>query len=386
MTMKKYSRPVRSLALACSTAGLLCMQAVAAEPEAVKKEDVVALMRKVADRQLPSPDKYPKIWIGDWSWGPFVHGLMALGKIPGNERYTGMLLDIGRKEKWQVIKTAWYANDHCTPQSYLELYETKRDPVMLAPAQKALDAFMTSWEQSDDSLEYVPRNYTNKWSWIDALYMSPPTYVRLAAVTGDRKYRDFVHKWWWKVSDYYYDTAENLYVNKTDQLKARERNKKKVFWCRGNGWVVGGLVRVLQYLPKDDPFRPRYEKQFVEMCGKLAEIQLPNGLWSAGLLDPVKWQPESSGSGFFIYGMAYGINEGLLDKAKFLPVVMRGWQGLAGCVSPQGEFQHVQPVGGGAEKFDPHLSAPYGSGAFLLAGSEVYRMLETKMAEGRMEK
>ena len=247
---------------------------------------------------------------------------------------------------------------------------------MIAPAVKALDAYIAAAAGQDDNLDFKSQN-AGKWSWCDALYMSPPAFARLGAVTGDRKYVEYLHTWWWKVSDYYYDKEEKLYFRDQNMLKIRESNGRKIFWSRGNGWVAGGLVRVLQCLPKDDAVRPRYVEQFKEMCGTLAEIQCADGLWRSGLLDAAAYDgPESSGSAFFVYAFAYGVNQGLLERARFGPVALKGWKGLESCVTPEGWFQKVQPVGDRPGKFKAGCSMPYGAGAFLLAGSEIYKMLE----------
>jgi len=141
--------------------------------------------------------------------------------------------------------------------------------------------------------------------------------------------------------------------------------------------VVGGLVRVLQYLEKDDPMRPKYVGQLKEMCNKLADIQADNGLWHPGLLDPKTHpQPETSGSAFFVYAMAYAVNQGIIDRDRFVPVIEKAWGGLCSHLQADGRFTGIKPVGDSPRKYNPDYTMPYGVGAFLLAGSEVYRLLE----------
>ena len=138
---------------------------------------------------------------------------------------------------------------------------------------------------------------------------------------------------------------------------------------------MGGLVRVLQFLPADHPARPRFVRQFQEMAARVQSCQQPDGLWRASLLDPASYPlRETSGSGFFTYALAWGVNQGLLERAKFEPAVKKAWLALADCVSPDGRLSHVQPVGGDPRRFDENATEVYGVGAFLLAGSEVYRM------------
>jgi hypothetical protein len=245
---------------------------------------------------------------------------------------------------------------------------------MIEPTRKALDEYIKAAESLDDNLDFTKAN-RKKWSWCDALYMSPPTFARMYRLTGDEKYRDYLHTWWWKVSDYYYDADEHLYYRDETFFEKREPNGKKIFWSRGNGWVVGGLVRVLQALQKDDPMRLKYVTQFKEMCNKLADIQAEDGLWRSGLLDPVAHtQPETSGSAFFVYAMAYGVNQGILDRDRFMPVIKKAWSGLSRHLQADGRFTGIQPVGDSPRKYNANNTMPYGVGAFLLAGSEVYKL------------
>ena len=138
-----------------------------------------------------------------------------------------------------------------------------------------------------------------------------------------------------------------------------------------------GLARVLEYLPKNHPSRPQFEQQFREMAGKVLECQQADGLWRASLLDPKSFPlKETSGSGFYTYALAWGVNEGLLDRAKFEPAVRKGWTALVACVNADGKLTHVQPIGADPQKFDLEATEVYGVGAFLLAGSEVHRLAQ----------
>jgi hypothetical protein len=98
-------------------------------------------------------------------------------------------------------------------------------------------------------------------------------------------------------------------------------------------------------------------------------------MWRSSLLDSDDYtMPEASGSALFTYGLAWGINQGLLDRATYEPEVQKAWAGLVKCVTADGQVTHVQPHGNGPVQFPEDSTAPYGSGVFLLAGSEVYRM------------
>jgi unsaturated rhamnogalacturonyl hydrolase len=128
-------------------------------------------------------------------------------------------------------------------------------------------------------------------------------------------------------------------------------------------------------VPPDHPDYARYTTLFKEMAAKIREIQPEDGLWRPSLLDPQSYpQPESSGSAFFCYALAWGINHGLLDREVFLPAVERAWSGLIGTIHPDGMPGYVQPIGADPRSVTADMTEVYGVGAFLLAGKEVLKL------------
>ena len=243
----------------------------------------------------------------------------------------------------------------------------------------------------DTSLGFSqPDHGQELWSWCDALFMAPPTWLRLYAATGDEKYLNFAVTNFWRTTDFLYDKNENLFFRDSTFFKKTEANGQKVFWSRGNGWVFAGIVRALQYLPMNSPARPRFEQLFKDMAGKILSLQQADGLWRASLLDPQDFPtPEASGSALFTYGLAWGVNQGLLDRATFAPAVRKAWPALVGCVNADGRLTHVQPAGDRPVQFSADATSPYGGGVFLLAGSEVYRLavfLKAPLADNEAKK
>jgi rhamnogalacturonyl hydrolase YesR len=213
------------------------------------------------------------------------------------------------------------------------------------------------------------------WWWCDALFMAPPVWTRLAKATGDKSYLDYMDHKWWITSNLLYDLQEHLYTRDATYLDKHEANGKKIFWSRGNGWVMGGLARVLEAMPQDYPTRGKYVEQFQQMAEKVALLQGADGLWRPGLLDEKSYAlPEVSGSAFFVYALAWGINHGVLDRVTYLPVVQRGWAGLLTHIYKDGRLGCIQPIGAAPGDFKPTSSYVYGAGAFLLAGSETYSL------------
>ncbi|NQV33809.1 MAG: DUF4861 family protein, partial [Phycisphaeraceae bacterium] len=299
--------------------------------------------------------------------------LSAWGQMAESDRYLDACIGFGLKNDWQLGKRPYHADDHAVAQMYLSLYETTRDPAMIAPLIERFDWILAN--QPDTPLTHDNREHKKRYNWCDALFMAPPVWTRLASLTGKRAYLDYVNKEWWATTDYLYDTEEHLYFRDDRYFEQREANGKKIFWCRGNGWVFGGLVRTLANLPEDYPDRPRYLKIYHEMAAKLLTIQGKDGLWRSSLLDAETYPPpEASGSGFFCYGLAWGVNRGLLDAETYGPAIQKAWQGLVGCVHKNGKLGWVQPIGAAPGVVNADLTEIYGVGSFLLAGTELYKI------------
>jgi rhamnogalacturonyl hydrolase YesR len=325
-------------------------------------------IRKVADWELERSQPY---FGNEWTWSALYTGFMAASNATGDSKYRDAMMEVGKKFDWTLRSHLPNADDQSIGQTYTELYIQKHDPEMIANTRSELDDLIV---HENDPAPRIP------WWWCDALFMAPPLWARMNAITHDDKYLDYIDREWWKTSNLLYDPQEHLYFRDATYLKKTEPNGKKMFWSRGNGWVLGGLARLLQYFPKDDPRREKYVEQFREMSASLIAIQGKDGLWRSGLLDPDYYGlPENSGSALIAYGLAYGVNEGILDRKTYKPAVERAWKGLLSHVHADGRLDCVQQVGAAPAFYKPTSSYIFGVGGFLLAGSEVDRMAKTTM-------
>jgi len=227
-----------------------------------------------------------------------------------------------------------------------------------------------------ESLEWKTGGIVNReWAWCDALFMGPPPLADLAKVTGEIKYMDLCNKLWWKTTAYLYNPDQHLYFRDGSFLNKKEKNDEPVMWSRGNGWVMSGLAEVISYMPANYPERNKWVSLFKEMSNKIASLQQADGTWHASLLDPSSFPvKETSGTGFYCYALAWGINHGFLDAGKFTPVVLKAWKALSESVHPAGMLGYVQRIGGAPDQVNYNDTEVYGVGAFLLAGTEVLQL------------
>jgi rhamnogalacturonyl hydrolase YesR len=353
------------------------LRAIQGSLNAPKPYTVLDTMHLVADWQLNNPSIDAK---NSWIYAPFYSGVIALGKLEKDSRYIDAMMAQGADLRWQLDNNIYHADHHAVSQLYLELYALKQQPEMIEATQQRFNYVIDF--PKDDILDFARNGATDRWSWCDSLYMDPPAWVMLSKATGNNKYVDSANRRWWVTSDFLYDKDEHLYYRDSRYLNQHETNGQKIFWSRGNGWVLAGLARVLENLPKDYPDRGKYTGQFLQMAERIKALQQADGLWRTSLLDPADHpQPETSGTGFITYALAWGVNNGLLDRADYAPVVFKAWDALTQCVQRDGKLIHVQPVGDHPNGFDANSTAPFGVGAFLLAGSEVYKLAGGQLPE-----
>jgi unsaturated rhamnogalacturonyl hydrolase len=325
------------------------------------KRDVSKAMRRVADWQLERARANFNL---DWTYAAMYAGFMAVPNGVAGDRHAAAMKEMGEKFQWQLGPRAFHADDQAVGQTYLELYSKYREEKMIAPTRRRMDEMVKAADPQDGHL---------LWWWCDALFMAPPVLAKLSKATEDGKYLDYMDRQWWITSAKLYDAKEHLFFRDASFLDKHEANGRPVFWSRGNGWVMAGLVRVLKEMPADYPARPKYVAQFREMAASLAAVQEKDGLWRPGLLDANAYAlPEISGSAFITYALAYGVEEGILDKGEYLPRVKNAWAGLLSHIYKDGRLGSMQPIGAAPGEFTATSSYVFGVGAFLLAGSEIY--------------
>ena len=335
------------------------------KPRYIKKT-----MNKASKWQL----KNPKHELYDWTNGAFYAGVFAAYETTGSTRLWKALIAMGESNEWKPGPRLQHADDHAICQTYIDIYRIEKDEKMIEPFKEAADQIMSTPYKTGEIRPIT-------WWWCDALFMAPPAFVKLGVTLDEDKYLEFNDRLFKETYDLLFDKDENLYARdmkyKTDWKEPiREKNGEKIFWSRGNGWVMGGLVRVLDELPADYKNRAFYENQLLKMAEKIKSLQQDDGLWRASLLDPKSYPGgEASGSGFYTYALAWGVNNGLLDKAEYKPVIEKAWIGLNGLIQPDGHVGWTQPIGADPRaNFSNDSWEVYGTGAFLLAGSEVIKM------------
>lgn len=341
----------------------------AADP---KPAEILRDMKRVADWQLANPSK---LAAHNWTQAPFYMGLASLHQVSGEKPYLDALDAIGKSLSYGPGPRLTHADDHAVLQAWLDLESIDHDKAKLQPSIAHFEDLTAALSKETPN---TISGGTFTWCWCDALFMSPAVWAHLSQLTGDPKYLEWADREWWTTTDMLYDATHHLYYRDNNFFTKRTPTGRKIFWARGNGWVVGGLINVLDHFPEDHPSRVKYLGLYHDMMYALLELQNADGLWRTSLLDPEGSQGESSGSSFFVQAMAWGINCGLLPAGKFRPAVMKGYAALSKNIQPDGMMGYVQKIGDSPDKQDTTAASTevYGSGAFLLAGAEIFRLLD----------
>ena len=358
----------------CSTAQKV------AEAGSIDKAQIKASMIKALEWQ----EAHPIFALAptDWTAGAYYTGVTRAHKSTKDMMYMAALKNQAYWNNWETYKRVYHADDVAISYSYLYVAANERRKKFpnLEPTKKFLDAHLyedNNWKAGTNKSK---EDKTILWWWCDALFMAPPVINLYAKQTNQPKYLDDMHAFYMEAYNRLYDKEEQLFARdmrfiiKGNNEDRKEPNGEKIFWSRGNGWVIGGLALLLEDMPADYKHRPFYENLYKEMADKILAIQPEDGLWRTSLLCPETYNHgEVSGSGFYTFALAWGINNGLLDK-KHTPAVKKAWHAIAKCQHPDGRVGWVQNIGAFPEPASADSWQNFGTGAFLMAASEIIQL------------
>ena len=374
------------------TINLIMHILVSAQENIYSKAFIKTIIERVNNYQFSHP------WTendDNWIRGTYYTGVMAAYQATGDQKYLHQCNDWGEKLQWKIPalkKTSGGsgANVMTCSQTWLESYLAQKKKYKIQPTIDHLE----DPELKNPVNSPLTYYYEGGRRYVDALYVCPPAFAMLSKITKNQKYLNWMDSFFWDVYGTLFDQNDNLFyrdqrfqyiesaLNQNRDENARKSyvytispNGKKVYWSRGNGWAFAGIARILKYIPKEYANYNRYKELFLKMAVELKKRQQHDGFWYPNLDDPQDYgSKETSGTSFFAYGFAWGVNNGILSREEYLPVVEKAWEALASCVNNEGKVQWGQLVGASPYKILQDDSHEYVTGMFLLAASEMYKM------------
>jgi len=308
----------------------------------------------------------------NWVAATFYVGAARLARVSGNKDTLRFLTATAEHYNYalrgaRAERLLLNADELAIGDLYQELYARRGQQGVIMPLQQRLDFMLPHLNRPQETEALI-------WWWCDALFMAPPVLARHSALTGDPQYIRAMDKEWRRTAARLWVEQERLFL-RDERFKDKDHlgaNGKSIYWARGNGWVMGGLARTLEAMPANFEGRDFYTGIFRKMASRIIELQQPDGLWRSDLNDPKSFpEPETSGSAFFVYALAWGINHGLLDRQAYQPAVTKGWAALNRHVLPNGLIGAAQKTGDRPVTTKADDVGPYATGAYLLAGLEV---------------
>ncbi|MBN2035270.1 MAG: glycoside hydrolase family 88 protein [Chitinispirillaceae bacterium] len=330
-----------------------------------QKAQIINQIRRVNDYwMLRNPD----YGTNEWDRATYYSGLVPLYTTLHQQHHYDYAVNWATQHNWELnggVSTR-HADNHCAGQAYIMLHAIEPAAQRIAAISESI-RLMVAGSKIDD------------WWWCDALHMAPPVFAALGILQNDDAYFSRLHAMWndTKVRRRLWCTTDHLWFRDETYLPPNlTPGGKHIHWSRGNGWVFAGLAKVLSILPQNAPGRDAYITEFREMAAALRQVQRNDGFWNSSLVDPDQYGgPEASGTSFFTFGMAWGINNGYLGDTAYLPVAARAWNALNGvAVHPDGMLGYCQAIAAGPGPSSYNDTKDYAVGAFVLAGCELLRL------------
>ncbi|MGJ8692318.1 MAG: glycoside hydrolase family 88/105 protein [Thalassotalea sp.] len=324
-----------------------------------------------------------------WIQAAFYIGLTKWTETTNNKEFLSFIEKVSKEQKYELhLSRPYHADDHTIAQTYLWLTEQTGNKEAYKPTQDLFDMILDNKpkvglemvdidkqvDNNNTSKSHLEGNCQLRWCWADALFMAPRAWLKMTKVTGDPKYFEYGDKEFWAAADYLFSDHYGLFFRDSRYFEMKNKNGKPVFWGRGNGWVFAALPLIIDDLPENHPSKPRYIELYKKNAAGLMKLQRDNGYWPPSLMDPdIVKTPEISGTAFITYGLAWGVNNGILADQKSKEIVEKGWAAIEKAVEASGRVNWVQHVGKSPDPVKETDSQLYGVGAVLLAASEMIK-------------
>lgn len=335
--------------------------------------------------------------ITSYEWGVTFAGMLLVGKVTGDKRYTGYT---ETRLKLLADLTAFYRKnpdldmDRSSPvhsvlhpralddagamcAAMIKAERMKQDGNLRPMIENFIDYIHTKEFRLEDGTFARNRPHLNTL-WLDDLFMSVPALAQMGKLTGEAKYFDDAVKQVLQFSQRMFNKEKGLYMH--GWVQGMEVHPQ-FHWARANGWAVMTLVELLEVLPETHPGYADVLIQLQAHMAGLASCQSGTGFWHQLLNRPDSYL-ETSATAIFTYSIARAINRDYIDKQTYSAMALLAWNAVSTQVNEKGQVMGTC-VGTGMA-FDPAFYyyrpvnpyAAHGYGPVLLAGAEVITLLQ----------
>lgn len=223
----------------------------------LSEELILSNIQKVPDYELAHPSvhnyniKYD--FKNGWIPSTFYISLIPLYEATNESRYFDSVKSWGSSVDWECAPRFRHAVDIACGQVFWDLYRHDKNPVYIEKLMERLDSLMIDLKPGRED-----------WWWCDAHFMAPPVYMMAGDIFNTQKYYEYADSMYWDVYKYLYDSEDSLFYRDAKYFEKLSPNGSKVFWGRGNGWVIGGLARMIPYIENSamkEPYLKPWQKE-----------------------------------------------------------------------------------------------------------------------------
>ena len=358
-------------------------------------KEVITDFSKVNSASTFKPGDFRLI---SYEWGVTYTGMLEAGAATGDKKFTAYTTN---RMKFISEVVSGYKNYLKTSPNATTPVRSVLDPHALDDAGSMAASMIKTARISSTDLGLRPmiENYVNyiltkeyrlpegtlarnrpqpNTLWLDDMYMGLPALAQMGVLTGDKKYFDEAMKQFRLFSKRMFNQEKGLYMH--GWVEGMDPHPQ-FHWARANGWGIMTCIELLDALPQNHAGRPELIDLLKKHAAGLARLQDGTGFWHQ-LLDRNDSYLETSATAIYCYCFARAIDKGWLDARAYGPAALLAWNAVSTKVNDKGQVEGTC-VGTGMG-FDPafyyyrpiSVFAAHGYGPVLLAGAEIYRMLQ----------
>ena len=294
--------------------------------------DNAELVARLADQWIADEPPEEQYW--DWMDAVYMMGMVRASELTGATEHL-------------AYPTAWVDHYYADIEERYPDASDRVAPNMVAVELMRLqgeDRYPAIPSQVDDYLATVPTTSGGAvlhWGTqfpdreevlIDSLFMVGGYLTAMAHHTGDGAYLDQFADQVEVFAELCRDPGEGLFLHAWDEAEQVNVPADPIYWGRGNGWIAAVTAWWLSVAPAGHADRALVEEIYRGVLDGFIRYQDDSGLFYTVLNRPGDTDNylETSCTALFAYGVALGLDAGVLSDDEYRPALLAAHAGLLG--------------------------------------------------------
>ena len=274
-----------------------------------------------------------------WTWGEALLGyaLDLLDTHQGTSNYTAFLKSYCDYYVQHQPKVD--SSDSAAPGLITYAMEKRtNNPEYKKLTDKVIDYILHEPRLIEDSVNHLGSSFLGKFYpksiWVDSLMMFSVFPAVYAKDHNDQAMMEIAARQPRILAKYLQDPKDGLWYHSYWVKQHTHYPRKKIYWGRGNGWVIAALPMILEAIGEHEE-----KENIVAMLRKTSEALLPyqrtDGAFETVINKVGKTYRELSFTALVAFGWMKAVRLGYLDK-KYLEPALKAYQ----CVVDALEFKN----------------------------------------------